>query len=84
MFYEGAVYPLPHLVIVLGAETLMRVWPARRLVPIAKAAVVVGLLGFLLAASPMLPVMDQLRAHTRPIGVETDALQWDTFAGSPS
>ncbi len=79
MFYEGAVYPLPHLIILLGAETLMRLWPIRRIVPIAKAAAVVGVLAFLLAASRMLPVADQLRAHTRPIGIETDALQWDTF-----
>lgn len=79
MFYEGAVYPLPHLVIVLGAETMTRLWPARRLLPIARAAAIVVVLAFLLAASRMLPVADQLRAHTRPIGVEVDVIQWDTF-----
>jgi hypothetical protein len=79
MFYEGAVYPLPHLVILLGAETLMRLWPVRRIIPIVKAGLVVGVIAFLLAASRMLPVADQLRAHTRPIGGEVDALQWDTF-----
>jgi hypothetical protein len=79
MFHEGAVYPLPHLMLVLGAETLMRLWPIRRLKAIVRAAVVVGVLAFLLAASRMLPVADQLRAHVRPIGVETDSLQWDTL-----
>ncbi len=79
MFHEGAVYPLPHLMLVLGAETLMRLWPIKRLKNIVKAAVVVGVLAFLLAASRMLPVADQLRAHVRPIGVETDSLQWDTL-----
>lgn len=79
MFHEGAVYPLPHLMLVLGAETLMRMWPLRRVKAIVRAAVVVGVLAFLLAASRMLPVADQLRAHVRPIGVETDSLQWETL-----
>ncbi len=79
MFHEGAVYPLPHLALLLGAETLMRMWPLKRIKAIVRAAAVVGVLAFLLAASRMLPVADQLRAHVRPIGVETDFLQWDTL-----
>ncbi|MEA2751445.1 MAG: hypothetical protein QOI41_5588 [Myxococcales bacterium] len=79
MFHEGAVYPLPHLALLLGAETLMRLWPIKRLKNILRAAAVVGVLAFLLAASRMLPVADQLRAHVRPIGVETDSLQWETL-----
>ena len=79
MFHEGAVYPLPHLMLVLGAETLMRLWPLRRIKAIVRAAAVVGVLAFLLSASRMLPVADQLRAHVRPIGVETDFLQWETL-----
>ena len=53
MMYEGAVYPLPHLVIVLAVESLFRVWPARRGVAMAKAGAVVAAVGFLVAALPL-------------------------------
>jgi hypothetical protein len=79
MIYEGGVYPLPHLGVILAVETLSRVYPVRRLVPIARAGVVVVLVGLTLGASRFLPVFEQLRAHTRAIGPENDALQWDTF-----
>ena len=79
MFYEGAVYPLPHLAVFLAAETLTRAWPPRRALRIARAGAIVGVVGVTVAAARMLPVLDQLRAHTRPIGAETDALQWETL-----
>ena len=79
MIFEGGVYPLPHLAIFLAAEALMRAWPPRRLVRIVRAGLVVLVVGFLVGACRFLPVMDQLRAHTRPIGVETDSLQWETL-----
>ncbi len=79
MFWEGGVYPLPHLALILAAETLMRAWPARRLVPILRAAGVVALVAFVLSASRMLPVADQLRSHTRSLGEETDHLVWSTL-----
>jgi hypothetical protein len=79
MFWEGGVYPLPHLGLILAAETLTRAWPPRRLGPIVRAAVIVGAMGFLLAASRMLPVVDQLRSHSRSLGVETERLLWSTL-----
>lgn len=79
MFWEGGVYPLPHLGLILAAETLMRAWPPRRVIAIVRAAAVVGLIGFGLSASRMLPVVDQLRSHTRSLGAETDSMQWTTL-----
>ncbi|WP_394824066.1 hypothetical protein [Pendulispora albinea] len=79
MFYEGAVYPLPHLALFLGAETLTRAWPARRLLPIARAAAVVLVVGFVLGAARILPVLAQIRAHARELGVEGDVLRGKTF-----
>ena len=79
MFYEGAVYPLPHLVVLLGAETLTRAWPPRRLALIAKAGAIVGVVAFTVAASRLLPVLDQLRQHRRSMPLDVDAMHWETF-----
>jgi hypothetical protein len=76
---EGGVYPLPHLLLLLGAETLTRAWPPRRLAAIVRAGVVVLAVGIGLGATRFLPVIDQLRTHVRPLGVETDAMQWSTL-----
>jgi len=78
--HEGATYPLPHLILLLGAETLTRLWGKERVLSIVKAGVVVVVVGFMLGASRFLPVMDQLRSHTRPIvGQEHDFMQWTTM-----
>ena len=77
--YEGGIYPLPHLALILAAETLTRVWPARRLVGIAKAGVVVLVVGLCVGAARFLPVAEQLRSHSRALGPETDAMQWSTL-----
>ena len=79
MFYEGAVYPLPHLVILLGLETLTRVWPIKRIPRIALAGAIVGVVALTLAASRLLPVLDQLKQHKRAIPEDVDAMQWQTF-----
>jgi Bacterial membrane protein YfhO len=79
MFYEGGVYPLPHVGLLLAAETLTRAWPLRRLPRIALAgAVAIGVM-FVLSAARLLPVVDQLRHHTRPLATETDHIGWDTL-----
>ncbi len=79
MMHEGAGYPIPHLVLILFVETLMRVWPRARLKAIARAGVVVVVVGFCLGATRFLPVIDQLRSHTRDLRPEYDALQWSTL-----
>lgn len=78
MFHEGAVYPLPHLLVFLFVETLTRL-NRKSFVPIARAGVVVLACGLTVGASRFLPVMDQLKAHTRPIGAENDHIQWQTL-----
>ncbi len=78
--YEGGAYPLPHLAVLLGLETLTRVWPPRRVLAIARAGAIVGVVGFTLGASRFLPVLDQLRHHTRQIGAESDFMHWSTLA----
>jgi hypothetical protein len=77
--HDGGTYPVPHLVLVLGVETLMRIWPPVRLKRIARAAVVVVVVGFMLGATRFLPLIDQLSHHNRGLSVETDALQWSTL-----
>ena len=77
--HEGGTYAIPHFILVLGAETLTRAWPPRRIKKIAIAGAVVVLVGATLSASRLLPVMDQLRSHKRPLGEEWDALQWPTL-----
>ena len=77
--HAGATYGLPHLAVVLGAETLTRAWPPKRALAIVKAGAVVGLVGLTLSASRLLPVLDQLRSHKRDLGAEFDALQWSTL-----
>jgi hypothetical protein len=79
MFYEGAVYPLPHLVLLLGAETLTRVWPPRRLTKILCAVGIVAVVAFTIAASRLLPVLDQLHQHSRPALHDVDVITWPTL-----
>ncbi len=78
MMLEGAVYPLPHLFVLLFVETLTRL-DRRSFVPIARAGVLVVVVGFAVGACRFLPVMDQLKSHTRPIGIENDHIQWETL-----
>jgi hypothetical protein len=77
--HEGGTYPIPYLALILGVETLSRAWPPSRLKAIARAAAVVVVVGFALGATRILPVIDQLRSHTRDLRTEVDALRWDTL-----
>ena len=83
--YEGGVYPLPHLVVLLGIATLTGLvacraqwarpafWRGFLLATIIVVAVSVGL-----AAARLFPVADQLAAHKRSLGTEADYLRWPT------
>ncbi len=80
MVHEGGTYSLPYTALLLGLETLTRIWSLRRLRAIAKAALVVAVVGLGLGASRLLPVLDQLRSHNRSLGGESDYVRWSTFA----
>ena len=79
MILEGAADPLPQLAVVLGLETLCRLRP-RRLPAIARAGCVVALVAFSVGAVRFLPVIEQLREHTRRIAAEGDSLRGATLA----
>lgn len=74
MVYDGATYPLPFTVVMLGLETLLRVWPPKRGLRVAGAAAVVGLVAFTVGASRLLPLMDQFAAHKRVMEDDVDGL----------
>jgi hypothetical protein len=90
MFYEGGVYPLPHLAVLLAAETVTRavragpgdstLRPGARLARIAQAAAVTGTVAVVLSASRLLPVLDQLASHHRDIDEDVDVLRLRTLA----
>jgi hypothetical protein len=79
MFYEGGVYPVPHVGLVLGAETLTRMWPKERLLSVLKAAAVFVAVFFVMGAARLLPVADQIMHHARQLDPETDAIKWSTL-----
>ena len=79
MGYDGATYPLPHSLVLLGIETLTRVWPARRGLRIVKAAGVVGLVFVTASAARMLPLVVQLGAHKRVLEPDFDHLSLAMF-----
>jgi hypothetical protein len=79
MMHEAGIYPLSHLSLLLAVETLTRVWPAARLKMIVRAGVVAVVVGLALGAPRFLPVIDQLRSHSRDLHVEADAMQWSTL-----
>jgi hypothetical protein len=78
MFYEGAPYPVPHITLLLVAETFTRVWPPRRALAVVKSGAIFGGVFLSVSAARLLPVLGQLREHPRLIVNETDALSWQT------
>jgi hypothetical protein len=80
MMLEGAAEPLPHLAVVLALETLTRL-RSRRLPALTRAGGIVMVIALSVGAVRFLPVLDQLRRHTRQIEVERDYLRGETLAG---
>ena len=79
MMYEGGVYPLPHLAVLLAVESLCRGWPPRRFAWMARAALIVLVVGLMVGACRFIPVIHQLRSHTRPIHPDVGHITWKTF-----
>lgn len=74
MVYNGATYPLPLTIVFLGIESCMRLTSVKRALRIAGAAGVVGLVGFTVAASRILPIADQFATHKRVMEDDFDSL----------
>ncbi len=74
MVYNGATYPLPLTIVFLGIESCTRLTSVPRALRIAGAAGVVGLVGFTVAASRILPIADQFATHKRVMEDDWDAL----------
>lgn len=69
---EGGALPLLYFAVLLGAETLTRLWPLARIVRIARAGAIVLGVGIGIGAVRFFPVIDQLRSHTRPLPKDFD------------
>ncbi len=79
MIYDGATYPLPFTLLMLGAETLLRIWPWRRGLRVAGAGLVVGAVAVGVGAARLLPLIDQLSAHARVMEPDVDHLSVAMF-----
>ncbi|MDB4936291.1 MAG: hypothetical protein JWP87_3263 [Labilithrix sp.] len=74
MVFEGQTYPLPYTLLVLGLETLTRVWRPARMKNIVVAGLTVGFVGVMVSACRLLPLVDELAAHKRPMEPDFDHL----------
>ncbi|MEO7091850.1 MAG: hypothetical protein ABI175_01285 [Polyangiales bacterium] len=79
MIYEGGIYPIPHLAVFLAVETLTRLWPVKRFPKVAVAGLVVLAVAISVGAARFLPVIDQVKSHTRGVAIESDGLHWGVF-----
>jgi hypothetical protein len=77
-FYEGGGYPVSHLGLMLIIESAIRL-RRRNVLDILKSGGIVLVTFVAVGAARILPVVDQLRHHTRPLGIETDAISLRTF-----
>lgn len=72
MLFEGAVYALAFVGLMLAVETLTRLASLPRALKIARAGAIVGLVAGTVGAARLLPVLDQLAHFKRPLGAEVD------------
>ena len=78
-FWGAGVYAIMLQSVMLVGETITRAWRPSRWKGILRALVVAGFVAFLLSAGRAIPVVYQMLSHKRQLGVETDALQWNTI-----
>ncbi|HVH47833.1 MAG TPA: hypothetical protein VM925_36110 [Labilithrix sp.] len=74
--YEGGVYPLPFIALLLAIETATRLTSPARALAIVRAGAVVAVIAGLVGAARLLPVVDQLTHHKRPLAPEVDFIDW--------
>ncbi|WP_143341114.1 hypothetical protein [Cylindrospermopsis raciborskii] len=78
-FYNGGVYPLGFVSLVVACETLTRMWPVPRAGRVVRAGVVAGLVFVTVSAARLVPVVDQLAHHKRALEPEIDFISWQTL-----
>ena len=76
MLYEGGVYAPAFIGLMLAAETLTRLTSPRRIFRIVLVGALAMTVALVVGAARLLPVLDQIAHFKRPIGAETDALDW--------
>jgi hypothetical protein len=78
-FYEGGVYPVPHMGLMLAFETLLRLTSLRRVTAILRAGLLFVLTFVTVGAARLFPVADQIVHHHRQLDPEGDAISWRTL-----
>jgi hypothetical protein len=78
-FWAGAIYPVMFTTLTLAGETATRLVTPSRIKPIARAGAIAVLAMLALSAGRLIPVVYQAMTHKRPLGIETDALEWSTL-----
>jgi hypothetical protein len=78
MVYDGATYPLPFTIVVLGIETIFRCTSIERARRVLGAAAIVGVVAFSVGASRLIPLVSQLSSHARKFDgyPDVDRLSW--------
>lgn len=72
MLYEGGVYALANVGLMLAIETVTRLRSPARVRRIVWAGAIVGAVAMTVGAARLLPLLDQLTHHARPLGGEVD------------
>jgi len=76
MIYEGGVYAPALVGLMLAIETVTRLRSGDRLIAIARAAGIVGLVTLTVGAARVIPVADQILHNKRGLGGESEAMDW--------
>lgn len=74
MIYAGGTYAVPFSAILLGIETCTRLRSRARVGRIAMAGAIVGVVVVTVAASRLLPLLDQFSQHRRELPPDSDHL----------
>lgn len=69
---EGGALPLLYIAVLLATETFTRLWPPRRIRAVLRAGALTLAVTLGVGAVRLFPVIDQLRKHTRPLGLDLD------------
>ena len=76
MLYEGGVYAPAFIGLMLAAETLTRFTSIRRVCRIASLGVLALTVALVVGAARLVPVLDQITHYKRPLGPESDFIDW--------